>query len=94
MFFYNSIFLPSSDKKHRNIKYYKENLLRAKINKILKRQAFKKWYLYSLKVHKIQIYKKHLGKVKYRNKIRKIIKTRFYNYGLEIPYAIDLWLNN
>ena len=89
MYFYNSVFLPTSRRKHRNIKYHKVNLLRAKINKILKRCAFKKLYQYSLEIKNFQ-----LEKIKKRRKIANIIKKRFYDYGLEVPYTIEQWLND
>ena len=75
-----------------NIKYHRNNLFILKVKHILKRMAFKKLQN-NMKYQNI-ILQNTESCIKQKQKLNNIIKQRFNEHGLEIPYSIERWLNN
>ena len=77
MYYYKKILKP--------YKCYKNNLLRNKLKRILKRKAFKQWYRYYLNDYQQE------EKIK-KNHQQKVWKLMVQRFEGDVPYTIEQWL--
>ena len=77
MYYYKKILKP--------YKRYKNNLLRHKLKRILKRKAFKQWYRHYLDAYQ----QEEKEKKNHQQKVWKLMVQRFDG---DVPYTIEQWL--